>query len=63
MSLFSGAKQVAAQLRQLARRNGTEVAVPELLRRDVRHADAPALPQRLSCWLRAGVTRLRPARR
>ena len=35
MSLFSGAKQVAAQLRQLARRNGTEVAVPELLRRDI----------------------------
>ena len=34
MSLFSGAKQVAAQLRQLARRSGTEVAVPELLRRD-----------------------------
>ena len=31
MSLFSGAKQVAAQLRQLARRNGTAVAVPELL--------------------------------
>ena len=43
MSLFSGAKQVAAQLRQLARRSGTEVAVPELLRRDVRHADAPGL--------------------
>ena len=43
MSLFSGAKQVAAQLRQLARRNGTAVAVPELLRRDVRHADAPGL--------------------
>ena len=43
MSLFSGAKQVAVQLRQLARRNGTAVAVPELLRRDVRHADAPGL--------------------
>ena len=43
VSLFSGAKQVAAQLRQLARRNGTEVAVPELLRRDMRHADAPGL--------------------
>ena len=43
MSLFSGAKQVAAQLRQLARRSGTEVAVPELLRRDMRHADAPGL--------------------
>ena len=27
MSLFSGAKQVAAQLRQLARRSGTEVAI------------------------------------
>ena len=43
LELFSGAKQVAAQLRQLARRNGTAVAVPELLRRDVRHADAPGL--------------------
>ena len=43
MSLFSGAKRVAAQLRQLARRNGAEVAVPELLRRDLRHADAPGL--------------------
>ena len=49
MGLFSGAKQVAAQLRQLARKNGAEVAVPELLRRDLRHADAPGL---------AAVTRL-----
>ena len=43
LSLFSGAKQVAAQLRQLARKNGAEAAVPELLRRDLRHKDAPAL--------------------
>ena len=43
LGLFSGAKQVAAQLRQLARKNGAEVAVPELLRRDLRHKDAPAL--------------------
>ncbi len=43
MSLFSGAKQVAAQLRQLARKNGAEVAAPELLRRDLRHAAAPGL--------------------
>ena len=43
LSLFSGAKQVAAQLRQLARKNGAEVAVPELLRKDLRHQDAPAL--------------------
>ena len=43
MGLFSGAKQVAAQLRQLARKNGAEVAVPELLRKDLRHKDAPGL--------------------
>ena len=43
LGLFSGAKQVAAQLRQLARKNGAEVAVPQLLRRDLRHKDAPAL--------------------
>ena len=42
-SLFSGAKQVAMQLRQLARKNGSEAAAPELLRRDRRHADAPGL--------------------
>ena len=43
LGLFSGAKQVAAQLRQLARKNGAEAAVPQLLRRDLRHKDAPAL--------------------
>ncbi len=43
LSLFSGAKQVAAQLRQLARKNGAEVAAPELLWRDLRHRDAPGL--------------------
>ena len=43
LSLFSGAKQVAAQLRQLARKNGAEVAAPMLLRRDVRHKEAPGL--------------------
>ena len=43
IGLFSGAKQVAAQLRQLARKNGAEVAAPELLRRDLRHRDAPGL--------------------
>ena len=43
LSLFSGAKQVAAQLRQLARKNGAEVAAPELLRRDLRHKTAPGL--------------------
>ena len=41
--LFSGAKLVAQQLRQLARRNGAETAVPELLRRDLRHNGAPGL--------------------
>ena len=43
VSLFSGAKQVAAQLRQLARKNGAEVAAPQLLRRDLRHTGAPGL--------------------
>ena len=42
-ALFSGAKQVAAQLRQLARKNGSEVCAPELLRRDLRHKNAPGL--------------------
>ena len=41
--LFSGAKQVAMQLRQLARRSGAEMAAPELLHRDLRHRDAPGL--------------------
>ena len=41
--LFAGAKQMAAQLRQLARKIGTEVHAPELLRRDLRHKDAPGL--------------------
>ena len=43
LGLFSGAKRVAVQLRQLARKNGAEVAAPELLRRDLRHKDAPGL--------------------
>ena len=43
VGLFSGAKQVAAQLRQLARKSGAEVAAPQLLRRDLRHRDAPGL--------------------
>ena len=43
LSLFSGAKQVAAQLHQLARKNGAEVAVPQLLRKDLRHRNAPGL--------------------
>lgn len=43
LSLFSGAKQVAAQLKALARKNGAEVAVPEVLRVDVRHKNAPGL--------------------
>ena len=50
VSLFSGAKQVAVQLRQLARKNGAEVAAPELLRRDLRHAAAPRwMPRRTKC--------------
>ena len=49
LGLFSGAKQLAAQLRSLARKNGAEVAVPVLLRKDLRHQQAPGL---------AAVTRL-----
>ncbi len=41
--LFSGAKQVAEKLRQLARKNGAEVAAPELLRKDLRHKEAGGL--------------------
>lgn len=43
LGLFSGAKQVAAQLRRLARSNGAEIAVPECLREDMRHRGAPGL--------------------
>ena len=43
LGLFSGAKAVGARLRQLARKNGAEVAAPLLLRQDLRHKDAPGL--------------------
>ena len=45
LELFSGAKQVAAQLRQLARKNGAQVAAPELLRR-VPHGRDPSVLRR-----------------
>lgn len=45
LSLFSGAKQVAAQLRQLARKNGAEVAVPQLCARICATGTPRALPQ------------------
>ena len=60
MGLFSGAKQVAAQLRQLARKNGADVAVPELLRRDLRHKDAPGLAA-VTELLEAGTCEVPPA--
>ena len=60
MSLFSGAKQVAAQLRQLARKNGAEVAAPELLRRDLRHKDAPGLAA-VAELLESGLCEVPPA--
>ena len=60
MGLFSGAKQVAAQLRQLARKNGAEAAVPELLRRDLRHKDAPGLAA-VTELLEAGTCEAPPA--
>ena len=43
LSLFSGAKRVAAQLKTLARKNGAEVAAPLCLREDLRHREAPGL--------------------
>ena len=43
LSLFSGAKRVAAQLKTLARKNGAEVAAPLCLREDLRHKEAPGL--------------------
>ena len=60
MGLFSGAKQVAAQLRQLARKNGAEAAVPELLRRDLRHKGAPGLAA-VTELLEAGTCEVPPA--
>ena len=60
MGLFSGAKQVAAQLRQLARKNGAEVAAPELLRRDLRHKDAPGLAA-VTSLLETGSCEVPPA--
>ena len=53
LGLFAGAKAVGAQLRRLARKNGAEVAAPLLLRRDLRHRDAPGLA-RLEQLLAAG---------
>ncbi len=43
MGLFSGAKKMAAALRQLARKNGAAVAAPILLDTDWRHEAAPDL--------------------
>lgn len=43
VSLFSGARRVAFDLRTLARKAGVGVAAPILLRDDLRHAEAPAL--------------------
>ena len=43
LGLFSGAKAVASRLKQLARKNGADVAAPLVLREDLRHRDAPGL--------------------
>ena len=43
LSLFSGGRRVAADLRALARRCGAAVAQPVLLREDLRHRGAPDL--------------------
>ena len=43
LGLFSGAKQMAAALRQLARKNGVPVAAPLVLDTDFRHSEAPDL--------------------
>ena len=43
LGLFSGAKQMAAALRQLARKNSVPVAAPLVLDTDWRHSEAPDL--------------------
>ena len=43
LGLFSGAKQMAAALRQLARKNSVPVAAPLVLDTDFRHSEAPDL--------------------
>lgn len=43
LGLFSGAKQVAATLRAMARKNGVSVAAPVILDTDWRHKDSAAL--------------------
>ncbi len=43
VSLFSGARRVAFDLRTLSRKAGVGIAAPILLQQDLRHANAPAL--------------------
>ncbi len=43
ISLFSGGRRLALTLDRLARENGVRVAVPTVLREDVRHQNAPGL--------------------
>ena len=63
LGLFSGAKKLAAQLRQLARKNGAEVAAPLKLTEDLRHRSAPGLAAvgQLIAWNRCSEDAPSPA--
>lgn len=63
VSLFSGAKRMAAELKQLARRVGVEVAPDQRLRRDLRHTQAPGLAAaaELTAWENCGWEEGTPA--
>lgn len=52
LSLFSGGRRVAAALKELARRAGAGVAVPQVLAQDLRHAAAPGLAALGACLAR-----------
>jgi ATP-dependent helicase/nuclease subunit B len=43
VSLFSGGRKVEEQLKRIARENGVRIAAPCILRKDVRHENAPGL--------------------
>lgn len=60
LSLFSGAKKVAADLKRLAHENGVPVAAPTVLRQDLRHKQSPGLAA-LGRLLACGECEAQPA--
>ncbi len=60
MGLFSGAKQMGAVMRQLARKNGVPVEAPIVLEKDWRHSEAPDL-KRLNQLLIGQSVEMKPA--